>query len=57
VLGFFDDGFNCRLECVIDDSAGFVRRAGIELPVNGLRVVGDDARIPLRQESWNSLSA
>lgn len=49
VLGFFDDGFCCRLECIVDDNAGFVRRAGIELPVNGLRVAGDATRIPLKQ--------
>jgi hypothetical protein len=47
MLGFFDDVYECRLECRVDDSEGFVRRAGVELPIAGLRVVSDDLRIPL----------
>jgi hypothetical protein len=51
VLGFFDYGYDCRLECVVDDRAGYVHRAGVELPVNGLRVVGDETRIPLKHDA------
>jgi hypothetical protein len=51
VLGFFDDDYRCRLECVVDDSAGFVRRAGIELPVNGLRAGGNENHIPLKNNT------
>ena len=49
VLGFFDDDYQLRLEAVVDESAGFVRRAGMELPVAGLRVWvdGDEVRVPL----------
>src|SRR5262249_26917008 len=32
VLGLFDDDYQLRMEAVVDESAGFVRRAGIELP-------------------------
>lgn len=49
VLGFFDDDYQLQMEAVVDESAGFFRRAGVELPVAGLRVRagGDEARIPL----------
>jgi hypothetical protein len=47
VLGFFDDEYQCRLECTVDESQGFIGRAGIELPKAGLRVVGEELRIPL----------
>jgi hypothetical protein len=47
VLGFFDDDYQCCLECRVDESEGFFRRAGIELPIAGLRVVGEDLRVPL----------
>jgi hypothetical protein len=39
VLGFFDDAYRVQVEAAIDASAGFFRRAGIELPVAGLRVL------------------
>jgi hypothetical protein len=47
VLGFFDDDYQCRLECRVDASEGFFRRAGVELPIAGLRVVGEELRVPL----------
>jgi hypothetical protein len=40
VLGFFDDDYQVVLEAQVDHSTGFVRRAGVELPVAGLRIVG-----------------
>ncbi len=46
VLGFFDDDYQCRLECLVDDSQGFLRRAGVEVPIAGLRVVGAEIHIP-----------
>ncbi len=39
VLGFFDDDYELQIKAVVDDSAGFLRRAGVELPVAGLRIV------------------
>jgi hypothetical protein len=42
VLGFFDGDYHLRLEAVVDDQPGFVRRAGEELPVAGLRIVAVD---------------
>ena len=39
VLGFFDEDYRVQMELVPDLSAGFFRRAGIELPTAGLRVV------------------
>jgi hypothetical protein len=39
VLGFFDAECRVMCEAVVDESAGFVRRAGIELPAAGLRII------------------
>jgi hypothetical protein len=39
VLAVYDDRLHRRLEFVVDASHGFTRRAGIELPKAGLRVV------------------
>jgi hypothetical protein len=52
VLGFFDDDYRCRLEATVDASAGFVRRAGIELPTKGLRIVAIDDRDVSGQDVW-----
>jgi hypothetical protein len=38
-LGFFGDDYRCRLEAVADISAGFLCRAGVEVPRLGLRIV------------------
>jgi hypothetical protein len=56
VLGFFDEYYRVVMEAVVDMSGGFVRRAGIELPAAGLRVLtiagrDVDERIPLRQST------
>ncbi len=56
VLGFFDDDYNVQMEAVVDASAGFIRRAGVELPAAGLRVLSiagrdvsdEQLRIPLK---------
>jgi hypothetical protein len=45
VLGFFDEEYRLVMEAVVDTSAGFVRRAGIELPVAGLRVLSVDGTL------------
>ncbi len=53
ILAFLDDDYRCRLEVVADVRAGYVRRAGIELPAGGLlvRVAGtaEDIAIPRRR--------
>jgi hypothetical protein len=65
VLGFFDDEYRCELEAVVDLSAGFATRAGVEFPVAGLGVVavrGEDVRaagmhIPLKSRELGNAAS